>query len=306
MKSFASWVMQGRMQAVIATTVLAVVALIVTPLALFSAAVVMLAMLRQGWREGLFVVSGGLLAITGLGGLLMQMPLAFALVGLTLWFPAAALGAIMGRTGSLRIATEAAAIGAVIIVFVQYLMLPDPAAFWREALSELLRQRVEAEALQQADLDAIVGIVAGWMPGGVAAAWFVGTFVSLVLAKWWSSLIDGSNAFAAEFRELRFGRWLLIVVPLLLVGGVLISGGAPNILSQLYIVGMMVFLIQGLSVAHAIVARFDASVAWLFGLYMMLLLVAPQGATVVAVAGYADGWLDFRSRLRARSPGDGD
>ena len=52
MKAFASWVMKGRMQAVIATTVLALLALLVTPLGLASAAVIMLTVLRQGWQEG--------------------------------------------------------------------------------------------------------------------------------------------------------------------------------------------------------------------------------------------------------------
>ena len=30
------------------------------------------------------------------------------------------------------------------------------------------------------------------------------------------------------------------------------------------------------------------------------ILVAPHGATLVALAGYADGWLNFRARVRAR------
>ena len=70
MKAFATWVMKGRMQAVIAATVLAVLALLVTPLALLSAAVVALTVLRQGWREGLLVVGSALLAI----GLLLLLP----------------------------------------------------------------------------------------------------------------------------------------------------------------------------------------------------------------------------------------
>jgi uncharacterized protein YybS (DUF2232 family) len=116
-------------------------------------------------------------------------------------------------------------------------------------------------------------------------------------------LLDRPGAFGAEFRELRFGRWLLIVVPLLLVAGVLMTGGEPSLLGQVYLIGMVVFLIQGISVAHALVNDFAASSAWLVGLYLMLLLIAPQGATMVAVMGYADGWLNFRARARARRSG---
>ena len=50
-----------------------------------------------------------LLAIAGLSGLLFQMPVATVLVGLMLCLPAAVLGGILGRTGSLRLAIEAAA-----------------------------------------------------------------------------------------------------------------------------------------------------------------------------------------------------
>lgn len=306
MKGFANWIMQGRMQAVIAATVLAVLALIVTPLALLSAAVVMLTFLRQGWREGLLVVGAALAAMTGLGGLLLQMPIAAMLVGMMLWLPAAALGTVLGQTRSLRLAIEAAAVGAAVLVLAQHLFMADPTAFWREVLNEFLRQRVDADTLAQADAGALVEAVAGWMPGGVAASWLLGSIVSLLLARWWSSQLDEPGAFGREFRALRFGRWLLLLVPLLLVGGVLLTGGEPNMIAHLFLLGMVVFLVQGISVAHALVADFGASPGWLFGLYAVLVLIAPQGATMVAAAGYADGWLDLRTRARARWPRDGD
>ncbi|MGD1982558.1 MAG: hypothetical protein PVF93_01485 [Chromatiaceae bacterium] len=301
MQAFAKWVMKGRMQAVIAATVSAMLALIITPLSVISAAVVALAVLRQGWREGLLVVGSALLAIGGLGGLVFQMPVGAALVGLMLWAPAAILGGIMGRTGSLRIAIEAAAVGAGAIVVLQYLLLGDPGAFWAETLNALVAAQVEAAGAEQtAELGNLITAASGWMAGGVAAAWFLATLGALLLARYWASTLDRPGAFGEEFRELRFGRWLLILVPLLLVVGIVITGGEPSLLGQLYLVGMMVFLIQGLSVAHALVHDFAASTAWLVGLYLMVVLIAPQGATMVAAAGYADGWLNFRAKARAR------
>ena len=156
------------------------------------------------------------------------------------------------------------------------------------------------------NLDQLIDLMSGWMAGGVAASWFFGTVASLCLARYWAALIDKPGAFGEEFRELRFGRWLLLLVPVLFVVGVLLGGSKPNLLAQLYLVGMVVFLIQGISVAHGLVKEFGASNAWLVGLYMLLVLVAPQGATVVSAAGYADGWLDFRARVRARRSGTGD
>ena len=306
MKTFANWVMKGRMQAVVVATVLAMLALLVTPLGLISAAVIALTFLRQGLKEGGLVLGSALLAITGLGGLLFQMPMGTLLVGVLLWVPAAALGAIMGRTGSLRLAIEASAVLAALVVLAQYAMMADPAAFWADALNEFLRERLDQEILATADLDEFIGLMAGWMAGGMAAVWFLGSVVSLLLARYWSSLIDRPGAFGEEFRQLRFGRWLLLLVPLLLLLGVILTGGEPSLLGHLYLVGMMVFLVQGISVAHGLVAEFGGSPAWLVGLYLLLIFVAPQGVTMVALVGYTDGWLDFRARARARRSGTGD
>ncbi|MGB5468552.1 MAG: hypothetical protein WBM84_20990 [Sedimenticolaceae bacterium] len=305
MKAFASWVMKGRMQAVIAASVLAILALLVTPLGLISAAVIALTVLRQGWREGALVLGTSLAVIAAFGGLLFQMPLATLLMGMILWLPAALLGGVLGQTGMLRKAIEVAVIAAAAIVVFQYVLLDDPAAFWAEALNTFLVERIDAETLDAASAGQLVSLMSGWMAGGVAATWFLGAVASLLLARYWASLIDRPGAFGVEFRALRFGRWLLIVVPVLLVGGVLMTGGEPNFMGQLYLVGMVVFMIQGLSVAHGLVAEFGASSAWLVGLYLLLTFVAPQGASAIALAGYADGWLDFRARARARRSGAG-
>ena len=306
MKTFVNWVMKGRMQAVIVATVLAVLALLVTPLGLLSAAVITLTVLRQGWKEGVLVLGSALLAITGLGGLLFQMPMATLLIGLLLWVPAAGLGAVMGRTGSLRLAIEVASIVAAAVVVLQYLLLADPAAFWGDALNEFLVRRLDEEMLAASDFEPLIEMMAGWMAGGVAATWFLGSVASLLLARYWSSLIDKPGALAEEFRQLRFGRWLLLMVPLLLLVGVVLTGGEPSLIGQLYLIGMVVFLIQGVSVAHGLVAEFGVSPAWLVGLYLLLVFVAPQGVTMVALVGYTDGWLNFRARARARRSGTGD
>jgi len=303
MKAIVNWVMKGRMQAVIAATVLAMLGLLVTPLALLSAAVIVLTVLRQGAREGALVVAFSLMAITGLGGLVLQMPIVTLVVGVLLWLPAAVLGAVMGRTGSLRLAIEAAAVGAALIVLLQYLWLADPAQFWGDALREFLSQRVEPETLQAANVSALIELMAGWMAGGVAASWLLGSVLSLALGRYWSALLHRPGAFGEEFRQLRFGRWLLLLVPVLLVVGVLLTGGEPSLVGQLYLIGMVVFLVQGISLAHGLVAEFGGSTAWLVGMYLLLIFVAPQGATMIAAAGYADGWLNFRARARARRSG---
>lgn len=305
MKNFVEWLMKGRMQAITAATVLATLALIVTPLALLSAAVVIMTVRRQGLQEGAIVIGAGMAAMAALGALLLQMPLAAALVGAMLWLPAALFGAVLGRTRSLRAVIETAALGAVALVVLQHGLMTDPAAFWADFLNEFLTQRIDADTLATTDLGSLVPAMAGWMAGGVAATWLIGAVLSIVIALRWLDLLDGNDEGRLAFRELRLSRWLLFAVPALLAG-VLVQQGEPSLIGHLYLVGMVLYLVQGVAMVHGIIAIHGASPAWLLGLYFLLIFVAPQGATVVSAAGYADGWLDFRSRARARrGPGNG-
>lgn len=296
MKGLITFVMKGRMQAIMATAITAVLALLVTPLSLLSAAVVVLATLRNGAREGLVVALSATLVMVGLGGLLFQMPVALALMGVMLWLPAWGLASVLGQSGSLAKALEATAFGGMLLVAAQYLVLPDPTAFWGEMLNEFLLGRFDPAQIPVEDQKKLIDYMAGWMPGGVAASWMFGASLSLVLGRWAEAVLAKPGAFGEEFRGLRFSKAWLIAVPALLIGSLLGADDQPSILGQLYLVGMMLFVLQGLSVAHGMLQRFEASTGWLFGLYFVLLVGAPHSVTAVAAAGYADGWLNFRAK----------
>jgi hypothetical protein len=268
-------------------------------MAVISAAIVVLATLRNGAREGLVVAVSGILAIAGLGGLLFQMPLALALLGLMLWMPAWGLAVVLGNSGSLARALETAAFGGLAVVGLQYLLLQDPAMFWDEMLQQYLQ--FDPAAIPEDQQRELLGAIAGWMPGGIAASWMVSMSLALMLGRWGQALLDRPGAFGAEFRELRFSRTWLLLVPVLLGLSFLAFGGEPSLAGQLYLVGMTLFLLQGISVAHALVNILGVQAAWLFGLYFLLLVGAPYSVTAVAAAGYADGWLNFRTKVRGNS-----
>ena len=62
---------------------------------------------------------------------------------------------------------------------------------------------------------------------------------------------------------------------------------------------LMGFLIQGLAVAHRVVAKAKLHRVWLIALYLSFILVAPHAEVLVAAVGLADNWVDFRDRKRA-------
>jgi hypothetical protein len=299
MKGLLTLLMKGRMQAIMAAVVFAILALMVTPLAMLSAAMVMLATLRNGAREGLVVALSATLAIAGLGGLLFNKPIALALLGLMLWAPAWILASILGTSRSLAKALEASAIGGMLIVVLQYVFLDAPAKIWRGMLQEFIQNRLDPAVVSMADQQALLDAVSAWMPGGVGASWMFGMAMSLLLTRWAVAVLDDTKSFAAEFAELRMSRIWLIVLPVLLIPGILMAG-EPGFTSHLYLVGMMLFVLQGISVAHGVVKQKQANKGWLFALYFFLFMGAPYSVTAVAAAGYADGWMDFRAKAGMR------
>ena len=170
----------------------------------------------------------------------------------------------------------------------------------------------------------VIGLLAG-LAGGLYYAWFLNPVQFVNVSP--DRLSIDTQQISLTPDEKRGGgkitrRWKLENLPVIKNGETVASGWhdsrfavAPN---EEFEVGTRRLLpyrrqpggdhIPGeLHDAHALVADFGASTGWLVGLYVMLVLIAPQGATMVAAAGYADGWVNFRARARARRSGsDGE
>ena len=89
-----------------------------------------------------------------------------------------------------------------------------------------------------------------------------------------------------------------LALPVLLVADMI--SDQPGFVTQLLVVGMSAFFVQGVAVVHGLVGVFKVSQVWLVGFYFLLVIGIPASITAVAAAGYADGWLDIRARARAR------
>ncbi|RTZ80905.1 MAG: DUF2232 domain-containing protein [Gammaproteobacteria bacterium] len=297
MKALATFIMKGRTQAVMAASVFMVLALLITPLGIFSAAVIGLVTLRHGLREGL-------LGMAALGFLLFGQPLALATTGALLWLPLMALAEVLRVTRSLRLVVEISVILGLLMIASQYLFMDDVVGFWKGMLSEYSAQIMDPSVITEAERNTMVEKIAPWMAGGLAAAWFLQLTLALFLARSWQAVLYHPGGFAQEFRELRLGYWLLILVPVLLLSGMLSE--KPGFLAQGALVGMAAFFLQGVAVVHGLVARLKAGSGWLIGFYLLLVIGMPASFTLVSAAGFADGLVNFRARVRARDPKQGD
>jgi hypothetical protein len=303
MKALASLVMRGRTPAIAVAVVLAALSLIIPPLGLLSAAAVTLVALRHGARESAVMTAGGLLALAGLGGLIFGQPATLVLLGLLMWLPALGLGLLLRASRSLPLTLEVALLAGAGLVIGQYLV-GDPVAFWSEQMNDFLSQMADPSLMGEADRKQVVESMAPWMVGGVAAAWFLQQALVLLLARYWQAALYNPGGFRAEFHGLRLRRWLFIALPALLLAA-LALGQTASPPAQLVLVLEAGLLLQGVALVHGLVGRLGAGTGWLIGFYSLLVVGMPHSVTLVTMAGYIDGWLDFRSKLRSRSDNDG-
>jgi hypothetical protein len=299
MKALAGFVVRGRMQATIVASVLAVLAVLITPLSVISAAAIGLVALSQGIREGFLVTLMGLVALVALGWLLFDEPLVLLATGAVLWLPLLVLGEALRITRSLRLVVEIAAAAGMLLIALQYLLLDDVTRFWTELLQQYLTLLMNPEVVQEADRQSVVEALAPWMAGGLGAAWFIQLVLSVFLARSWQSVLYHPGGFSQEFYQLRLGRWRLLLVPVLMA--IIMLGDKPGFLAQLALVGMGAFFIQGIALMHGLVNNYKAGQVWLIGFYLLLIIGMPASFTAVSAAGYADGWLNIRAKARPGS-----
>jgi hypothetical protein len=301
MKAIITLIMRGRLQATIAMVLFVMLALLFSPMVIASAAIVALATLHNGAREGLLVAGAGLLSLAVLSTLSFQAPLVLVLPGVLLWIPAWGLAELLRQGRSLANVLEVTLIGGWVLVGLQYLWLDSPAEFWRDLLQQVFQTHFDTITLTADQETTLLEALIIWMPGAVAASWFLICAMMILLTLWASATLQGTDQFAQTFRALRCSRSWLIVTPLLLIPSLISDAQPASLPSQLYLVSTLLFVLQGLSVLHSLAAHYQVRRFWLSGMYALLVFVAPYSINVMSMIGYIDGWWDIRARLKAIS-----
>lgn len=300
MRALAAFLMRGRLQAIFVTATCAVLSLLLPPLSYLSGAAVGLVTLRRGSREGLVVMLGaglalGLLAFATLGN--ASPGLAYVIVvGLPVWI----LGVILRATASLALTLVAATFMGGLIVVGVHLFTTDTATWWREILDVVVKPALEqAQAFDTQQINLLLAELSRVLTGLLAAAVVLSLTISLLIARWWQGILYNPGGFRQEFHGLHISRKL--AVPTVIVLGVALLGkGDPGqIATEFLAVLLVLYMIQGLALAHRMADRFSAHVAWLVALYVLLLLALPQVGVVLAAAGFTETWLNFRGPMNA-------
>ncbi|WP_428624312.1 DUF2232 domain-containing protein [Sedimenticola sp.] len=303
MQALASWAMRGLPQAAMLTILLAALSLLIPPASVLSTSVVALVTLRKGTLPGALVwgvatAASGFIALLALGG--VNLAIGFLIL---MWLPAWLVAVVLRSSRSLALAVLAAMVLGFVMLGGQFVESADPVAEWKALLGPFVGSLVDAQLVDSSQQATLVSLMADWMPGVVAAGFFLQLTMSLLLARWWQALLFNPGGFRSEFHQLRLPKWLSMALLLAALLSWTQSQTAVSVPEYVLLLLLAAWFIQGLAVAHGVVGKLGSSRGWLIGVYLLLLFALPHTVIVLATLGITDAWIDFRARLNPRGSG---
>jgi len=300
MQAIAAFVLRGRNQAILSTIGFATLALFFTPLGLFSAASIGLVTLVHGAKQGLtitVIISVFMLVITKITG---QLGLGIEYV-VFYWVPVWFLAQLLARQVSLSLVVSFAALVGIFAAIVMASLYFNYEAQWNKVVLENLLPAFKDAKISLSDeqLKAFVLNIGRLVVTYGAAYWMLSMCASLFLARWWQALLFHPGGFGDEFRKLRLGISTAVGSMLLIAVAVSIRSGLfHQILVGSAAVVVILFLLQGLAIAHYLAAARKLKTVWLYLLYLLLIVLMPYELFLIAFIGLSDNWANYRARIK--------
>lgn len=306
MRALAHFIMHGRVQAIGSVVSLALLSLIVAPLAIFTTAGVALVTLVHGYREGFINILAATAVLAVFTGITLNQPVIGMELAIKFWLPAWLLASIVLTRKSMSLAIVVAAALSCLLV-IGFYFVTNPAAYWLEVINtELLPMLKEAGMkIQEGPKSEKLWLFMSKIMTGSAVALFLALqTISLLLARYWQALLYNPNGFGQEFRQLHFGK---VAANIALVITVFAITTANEMVLNLFFVAIVLMMFQGLAVIHNLVAKCKLNPALLIGVYVFMLFSLQSGAVgllLVSAIGLLDNWLNLRFRLCAKKAQD--
>jgi len=298
MRFLAAYILRGRMQAVTAVSVPAVLSLLFPPLSLLSSGGVALITLRKGWSDGGFTVLISALVIAVLGGLLFGGSLFTVGYGLVLWVPVWLLAILLRETGRIGSAIEAAVLLGVLSVPATYAIVPDPAALWQSRVDQIIKPLIEQATpdVDAAPLMERISRISHYLTGIMVCGTLVSVLLGLYLGRWWQAITFNPGGFGKEFLVLRPHGWIVSVGVLMIVTAVLSGGRFSEMVWNMILPMFVLFTMVGVAVLHTVIAHSKAKRVLLLLLYFTMLFI-PHVLLLIAGVGLTDTWIDWRAKV---------
>lgn len=165
-RAIAAWLTERPWRAAGAIAFFGALAQLMPPFTVFASAIPVLSALRFDARIGLAVAAIGTAAAAWLTYSLVPAVMTGTFVGIALtFFGPLALALLLKRTGSLNLCFQVAVLGIAVLLAIVHAVLPDPVAFWKPLLVQMLDSMQAAGIRIEGDRDALIAGLAPAMWG---------------------------------------------------------------------------------------------------------------------------------------------
>lgn len=289
MHAFGNFLMRGRPHAIGVVGTLTAISWFLPPFAFFmSGAPVGVLTLRRGGALGLEVILGSLLFVVALALLSGIHPAAAGAFALGIWVPVWLCSLVLRKTESQGALVLAAGGLGVLFVLLTYLLIDDVSKWWQTWFAAWFEANLPPEAAAR-----YLGLLEAALPlmnAMMASALVTSVILTMLIARWWQALLFYPGAFRQEFYGLRLPRALAVPTLLAILLLLVVQEQSQALVRDLLVVALFMYLFQGVSAVHRIVAGRSLSQVWLVSMYGLLLLL-PQMILFVACVGMVDSWM---------------
>jgi MFS family permease len=295
MISLARFILKGYSQAALVAASMAMLGMLLPPLAWLSGAAVALVTLVNGHRSGLLVTAIAGIATAVLAGLILSVPILAVYYVLLVWLPLVLVAVVLRQTVSLVFCLQLIAAVSILGLILMYVFFPDIGEIWRSQLNMMADDLVARSegTVDKAQMMQVIDQIVRLLPGFFASSFMIGTVLSLYLARWWQAVLYNPGGFGQEFRAINLGKTAALIALAIAIAAALIKADMFN---AMLLVVFALYLNQGVAVLHSVFHARQLNSVWLFLVYLFMFFV-PHIVVVLALAGLADTWIDFRRRL---------
>jgi hypothetical protein len=292
-RAIAAWLTEHPWRPIIAIAFCGALSQLMLPFTVAACAIAVLSTLHFTARTGLLVAAVGAAAASWVAHSLFPTMVTATFLGIALtFFGPFSLALLLRRTGSLNLCFQVAVLGVGVLLTIVHVALADPVAVWVPVLNQLLDSMQAAGIRLDGDRQALVALWARSMWGSLGALGLGTMFGSLLLGRWWDSLLRAPGEFGNEYRLLRLGVALGVTVTVLFV--LALASDVP-LIDSLAWVAFVALAFQGLTAAHRSRAGGRLNRGCLVAIYLLLIVPLPPSMMltmfVLALWGFADNWL---------------
>ena len=296
MQTLATYILRGRIQAAGIIGLFGTLGWIFpfSFLFIFSCAAVGLVVLNKGAREGLLALIGATIFCMLVAYVRLGTPTLVIMNVVVMWLPVWLCAQILRRTRSQTMVLIIVMIMSLLLAFVLRSFTENIEALWHDSLTKYASKiALIANAENQAELIKALAVI---MNGFIAASFGLMIMISLLLARWWQSLLINPGGFGEEFRKIRL-PWQItvpILISAIMVAVVKVPVPPYGLLLDLLMVGTAMLMFHGLAIVHFFVRERQLGNGWLAGLYFFLVVAAVYVFSMLAMLAILDSFSNYR------------